>query len=163
MSRPACDLCSEQGPFWSKYMILYQTICKRTSDTLIRLQIRLCGCAPSEDSDQTAHLRSLIRIFTVCIWIAKDASFFMWTVKTLITLCRCAVILIFIWLIWKKVPFVMLWLIWHKCHFLMFEWIWWRICWQTVKTLIWVCRSSQTMALMLLCDPEMNSYQHSSR
>ena len=33
-------------------------------------------CAPSEDSDQTAHLRSLIRIFTGHIFgIAKDAKF----------------------------------------------------------------------------------------
>ena len=32
-------------------------------------------CAPSEDSDQTAHSRSLIRIFTGRIWIANDAKF----------------------------------------------------------------------------------------
>ena len=33
------------------------------------------GQTPSKDSDQTAHSRSLIRIFTGCIWIAKNATF----------------------------------------------------------------------------------------
>ena len=32
-------------------------------------------CAPSEDSDQTAHSHSLIRIFTERILVAKDAKF----------------------------------------------------------------------------------------
>ena len=32
-------------------------------------------CAPSEDSDQPAHSRSLIRIFMGRTWVAKDAKF----------------------------------------------------------------------------------------
>ena len=30
------------------------------------------ACAPSEDSDQPAHPRSLIRIFARALWVAKD-------------------------------------------------------------------------------------------
>ena len=37
-------------------------------------KIYLWTCAPSEDSDQPAHSRSLIRIFAWCIWITKDAK-----------------------------------------------------------------------------------------
>ena len=48
------------------------------------------GRAPSEDSDQPAHSRSLIRIFTGAFWIATDTKvFFMRTMKTLIRLRGC--------------------------------------------------------------------------
>ena len=39
-------------------------------------------CAPSEDSDQTAHVRSLIRIFTGRISDSQMQSFSMRTMKT---------------------------------------------------------------------------------
>ena len=42
-------------------------------------------CAPSEDSDQPGHPRSLIRVFTVC----SVSGSFMRTVKTLIRLRGC--------------------------------------------------------------------------
>ena len=44
--------------------------------------------APSKDSDQPAHSRSLIRIFTVRIWIAKDAEFLHANHEALIRLRR---------------------------------------------------------------------------
>ena len=51
-----------------------------------RQKTYLLPCAPSEDSDQPAHSRSLIRIFTGHIWIARMQSFFMRATKTLIKL-----------------------------------------------------------------------------
>ena len=33
------------------------------------------GFAPSEDSDQPGHPPSLIRVFAVAQWVAKDPSF----------------------------------------------------------------------------------------
>ena len=33
------------------------------------------ACAPSEDSDQPGHPPSLIRVFVVLQWVAKDPSF----------------------------------------------------------------------------------------
>ena len=38
-----------------------------------KMDLRIC--APSEDLDQHAHLRSQIRIFAVRIWTDKDAKF----------------------------------------------------------------------------------------
>ena len=38
-------------------------------------KVYLQTCGPSEDSDQPAHLRSLIKIFTDAWGIAKDAKF----------------------------------------------------------------------------------------
>ena len=49
-----------------------------------------CAFAPSEDSDQPAHSRSLIRIFTGRILIARMQSFIMLTTTTLIRLRGCA-------------------------------------------------------------------------
>ena len=47
-------------------------------------------CAPSEDSDQPGHHPpSLIRVFAVRQWVAKDPNFFMRTAKALITLGGC--------------------------------------------------------------------------
>ena len=34
-----------------------------------------CGHAPKEDLDQSVHSHSLIRIFTECVLVAKDARF----------------------------------------------------------------------------------------
>ena len=33
------------------------------------------GCAPNEDSDQSGHQPSLIRVFAYAQWVAKDPSF----------------------------------------------------------------------------------------
>ena len=49
----------------------------------------LCTCEPSLDSDQPAHLHSLIRMFSWHILASQGCSFFMWKTKTLIRLCRC--------------------------------------------------------------------------
>ena len=34
------------------------------------------ACAPSEDSDQLRHPHSLVRVFALRSWVAKDPSFF---------------------------------------------------------------------------------------
>ena len=48
---------------------LYMYIRAKASETYLRT------CPPKEDSDQTAHSRSLIRIFDGRIWRAKNAKF----------------------------------------------------------------------------------------
>ena len=48
------------------------------------------ACAPSEDSDQSAHLRSLIRVFVVHSMDSNGLTIFIRPSKTLIRLRRCA-------------------------------------------------------------------------
>ena len=48
------------------------------------------ACAPSEDSDQPAHPRSLIRVFAAHIVEPRIHSVFRRTAKTLMSLCGCA-------------------------------------------------------------------------
>ena len=53
--------------------------------------------ASSEDSDQTAQMCSLIRIFTGCILESQGCNFFMLTMKTLIRLAMHRLIRVFVW------------------------------------------------------------------
>ena len=53
-----------------------------------RQKMYLLACAPSEDSDQTAHSRSLIRIFTWRILVIIVGLVSLYGQRRLVRLCR---------------------------------------------------------------------------
>ena len=73
-------LCFEIVAF-SEYLLLYESQHQKTY---------LWISAPSEDSDQTAHSRSLIRIFTGRILDSHGCKVSSWWQKTLLILRGCA-------------------------------------------------------------------------
>ena len=85
-------------------------------------------CAPSEDSDQPAHPRSLIRIFTGAFWIAKDEKFLHATNEASDQSTRMRRLFwVFSLRIWQKVHFRTLRLICNisRWYFLPSETQWW--------------------------------------
>ena len=74
-------------------------------------------CAPSEDSDQTAHSRSVIRIFPRRIFDSQECSFVMRTKKTEHTARMRGLSWVFVGRTYSKVCFLTLRLKWFK-HFI---------------------------------------------
>ena len=93
---------------------LLRSVCVRLSLNFIWFESEtyIRTCAPSEDSDQTAHSRSLIRIFPGRILDTQGRKvFFMWTTKTDQTVHMRWVIWVFVWCTCQKVHFLTLRLI----------------------------------------------------
>ena len=61
--------------FYDALFVSYIRTCWTYSTLYTARTLYLRTCAPVEDSDQPAHSRSLIRIFTGAVGIARDANF----------------------------------------------------------------------------------------
>ena len=62
-------------PMLTYYKLYHTSGHKHISRLVTKPTIYICGCAPSEDSDQAGHPPSLIRVFAVAQLVAKGPSF----------------------------------------------------------------------------------------